>query len=148
MLIQRTNALSSGLKTAVLLAITIFPALSLIPGCQLPGFSLGRYSHRVGFIISTIGIGFLTLAMTNLGLNWRLITSGIYSISRNPAYVGFDLSAIGLLITVTNAVTVLITPVTIVIFVLIIVSEQLCTKHFGTEYVRYMPQVPRYLLFL
>ena len=89
--------------------------------------------------------------------NWRagvskldktsLVTSGIYSVSRNPAFLGFDLMYIGILITFFNYCLLVLTIFTVVLFHLqiIMVEEKFLIKTFGDDYLYYCKSVKRYI---
>ena len=72
------------------------------------GYSfLPRWCGWIGLALTALGVVFFTTAVLQMRDSWRagispdektgLVTSGIYRISRNPAFVGFDLTYIGLL---------------------------------------------------
>ena len=77
----------------------------------------------------------------------ELVTTGIYSISRNPAFLGFDLMYIGILITFFNWILCVVTCVVMVLFHLQIVNveEDFLIEAFGDEYIKYRKKVCRYL---
>ena len=89
--------------------------------------------------------------------NWRagvqredktnLVTTGIYSISRNPAFLGFDLMYIGILFTFFNLYLCFTTIFVLVFFHLQIVNveEDFLLEAFGQEYIEYKKRVCRYL---
>ena len=89
--------------------------------------------------------------------NWRagipindkisLVSNGIYSVSRNPAFLAFDLMYIGILLAFYNFDLLLITIICIILFHLQIVKveEEYLKKSFGDEYRRYCKKVNRYL---
>lgn len=81
--------------------------------------------------------------------NWRagiqkedktsLVTTGIYSISRNPAFLGFDLMYIGLLFSFFNWYLFAATVFALVVLHLQIVNveEDFLIEAFGNEYPEY-----------
>lgn len=77
------------------------------------GYSfLPRWCGWIGLALTALGVVFFTTAVLQMRDSWRagispdektgLVTSGIYRISRNPAFVGFDLTYIGLLLCFAN----------------------------------------------
>ena len=104
-------------------------------------------------------VGVLTFIMSVLQMkdSWRagvqredktnLVTTGIYSISRNPAFLGFDLMYIGILFTFFNWFLCFATSFVLVFFHLQIVNveEDFLIEAFGEEYVQYKKKVCRYL---
>ena len=69
----------------------------------------------VGVIITAIGVLVFIMAVAQMKENWRagvqredrtsLVTAGIYSVSRNPAFLGFDLMYIGILFSFFNCLS-------------------------------------------
>ena len=76
----------------------------------------------------------------------RLVTDGIYAYSRNPAFLGFDLQYIGVLLMYCNLLTGLFTLFAIVMLHLqILQEERYLSATFGAEYRAYRHRVFRYL---
>ena len=77
----------------------------------------------------------------------ELVTSGIYQISRNPAFLGFDLLYIGLLMMFFNWVLCVVSAFAIVMYHLQIVNveEDFLLITFGDEYLKYKKKVCRYI---
>ena len=76
----------------------------------------------------------------------ELITTGIYRFSRNPAFLGFDLMYIGVLLMYGNLLTLGFSVFAIVMLHLqILQEEQYLASAFGAPYQRYKDQVFRYL---
>ena len=76
----------------------------------------------------------------------ELMKDGIYAYSRNPAFLGFDLQYIGVLLMYCNLLTGLFTIFAIVMLHMqILQEEKYLTSVFGTEYLEYRHQVYRYL---
>ena len=77
----------------------------------------------------------------------ELVTDGIYQISRNPAFLGFDLVYIGILLLFFNWILVLFSVFAMVMFHLQIVKveEKFLVSVFGEDYVQYKKTVNRYL---
>jgi protein-S-isoprenylcysteine O-methyltransferase Ste14 len=111
-----------------------------------------------GLIISGIGTSIFIIAMYQMKDSWRagidrstktdLVTDGLYSLSRNPAFVGFDCLYIGFGIAYSNILIILFSLFTILLFhYQILQEEKYLSEVFGEEYIRYMKEVPRYLLF-
>ena len=83
----------------------------------------------------------------SVGEKNSLVTSGIYSVSRNPAFLAFDLMHIGILINFYNCLLLMLTVFSILIFHLQIVKveEKYLINTFGEEYLCYCRKVNRYL---
>ena len=111
----------------------------------------------VKFIEVTLKIMTYLLPIMQMKDNWRagvqreektnLVTSGIYSISRNPAFLGFDLMYVGILFSFFNWYLCFATIFTVVFFHLQIVNveEDFLIEAFGQEYIEYKKKVFRYL---
>lgn len=110
-----------------------------------------------GMVIAVLGDVVFVISVVTMRDSWRagvsetdkteLVTEGIYRISRNPAFLGFDLVYIGIVLMFFNWVLVVISVFAIVMFHLQIVNveEKFLTNAFGNEYVEYMKRVNRYL---
>ena len=76
----------------------------------------------------------------------KLVTDGIYAYSRNPAFLGFDLQYIGVLLMYFNALTVIFTLFSVLMLHLQIIEEERYLRvTFGREYMEYCQRVYRYL---
>lgn len=77
----------------------------------------------------------------------ELVTGGIYQISRNPAFLGFDLVYIGILMMFFNWGLLAVSTLAALMFHLQIVNveEDFLIKTFGDEYLEYKKKVNRYL---
>ena len=76
----------------------------------------------------------------------ELVTGGIYAVSRNPAFLGFDLMYLGVLLLFCGPLTALFTAFAVVMLHLqILQEERYLTGVFGAPYQRYRRRVGRYL---
>ena len=76
----------------------------------------------------------------------ELVTDGIYSYSRNPAFLGFDLLYIGVLLMYCNLLTLMFTIFAIsMLHMQILQEERYLSSVFGKEYQEYRHKVFRYL---
>lgn len=76
----------------------------------------------------------------------EIVTRGIYQISRNPAFLGFDCVYIGLLLMFFNPVLLIFSVFAIIMLHLqILQEEQYLPKVFGRDYINYKNKVCRYL---
>lgn len=74
-----------------------------------------------------------------------LIKKGIYKVSRNPAFLGFDLMYIGLLIMFFNIVHLVFVLLAIILLHLqILEEEKFLINTFDDEYIDYKKKVNRY----
>lgn len=110
-----------------------------------------------GSVLTGIGVFVFVISVVQMKDNWRagvqredktsLVTTGIYSISRNPAFLGFDLMYIGILFTFFNWFLCLATSFVVIFFHLQIVNveEEFLIEAFGEEYILYQKKVCRYI---
>lgn len=111
----------------------------------------------IGCVLTMIGVLIFIISVVQMKDNWRagvqredktnLVTTGIYSISRNPAFLGFDLMYIGILFTFFNWYLLFATSFVLVFFHLQIVNveEDFLIEAFGEEYAQYKKKVCRYI---
>lgn len=111
----------------------------------------------LGAGIIAFGVLAFVLSVLQMKDNWRagvqreektdLVTTGIYSISRNPAFLGFDLMYIGILLSFFNWILCVATGAALVLFHLQIVNveEDFLLETFGEDYLKYKKKVCRYI---
>lgn len=111
----------------------------------------------VGIVITATGVVAFIISVLQMKDNWRagvqredktnLVVTGIYAISRNPAFLGFDLMYIGILLSYFNWYLCIATVIALLLFHLQIVNveEDFLTEAFGNEYLQYKSKVCRYL---
>lgn len=124
------------------------------------GFSttcLPVYARICGVVLALIGDVVFICSILTMRDSWRagvaeedkteLVTSGIYKISRNPAFLGFDLVYIGILLMFFNWGLFVVSVFAIMMFHLQIVNveEDFLIKTFGEDYLAYRKKVNRYL---
>lgn len=116
-----------------------------------------RYAW-LGIVVTVVGVAVFVVAMVTMRDSWRagipaqdkteLVTAGIYRISRNPAFLGFDLLYIGLLISFFNYIHLAFVVFAVVMLHLqILQEERFLTVTFGEEYVEYKKRTGRYFIF-
>ncbi len=110
-----------------------------------------------GVVLELFGVVVFVVSVVEMKENWRagvqredktkLVTTGIYSISRNPAFLGFDFMYIGILIAFFNWYLWFATVFAVCLFHLQIVNveEDFLVETFGQEYLKYKKKVCRYL---
>ena len=122
------------------------------------GTNYGSVTVRVmGAAISVVGTFVFIAAVQTMRDSWRagvsktdkteLVTKGIYQISRNPAFLGFDLFYIGTLLMFFNWILCILTVFAIIMYHLQIVNveEEFLLATFGNEYLQYKQKVCRYI---
>lgn len=134
------------------LAIVIVQLISVMAGWNYMPQSI-RYA---GFGIGIVGDLIFLISVHCMRDSWRagipdqdktkLVTEGIYAYSRNPAFLGFDLQYIGILLMYCNVLLAVFTVFAVVMLHLqILQEEEYMTNTFGEEYVCYRNHVLRYL---
>ncbi len=109
-----------------------------------------------GIVLGFIGDILFTISVVTMKDNWRagivendkteIITSGIYRISRNPAFLAFDCVYAGLLLIAFNWVLLVFSIFSMTMLHLQILQEEtFLSKTFGAEYNAYKSKVRRYL---
>ena len=117
---------------------------------------LPENARFTGFCVGFVGDLIFLISVLCMKDNWRagipdrdrteLVTDGIYRYSRNPAFLGFDLQYIGVLLMYCNLLTGLFTVFAVVMLHLQILQEEhYLTTAFGAEYLNYRQRVFRYL---
>ncbi|UCF29278.1 MAG: isoprenylcysteine carboxylmethyltransferase family protein [Chloroflexota bacterium] len=110
----------------------------------------------IGYLLELplIGIGIILLAWavletgtTNIESPDRLLTSGPYSFSRNPMYVGWGSLYLGVALIVNSVWIIALFPLVFAVthFLDVIKEEQFLGEQFGEEYRDYQSRVRRYL---
>lgn len=111
----------------------------------------------VGVLVAVVGVAVFIISVLTMRDSWRagvsktdkteLVTKGIYKISRNPAFLGFDLMYLGILLMFFNLVLYIVSLFAMLIFHLQIVNveEEFLLEAFGDEYLRYKKKVCRYI---
>ena len=134
--------------------VGIIPAQLLSIGF---GWSYLPASARfTGFFIGMVGDLIFLISVLCMKDSWRagipandkteLVTGGIYAFSRNPAFLGFDLQYVGVLLMFCNLLTASFTVFAVsMLHLQILQEERYLTAAFGAEYMKYHHQVFRYL---
>jgi protein-S-isoprenylcysteine O-methyltransferase Ste14 len=117
------------------------------------------YQTMVGILIIALGLGIVIVSLRLFFVAGttpnpmqpkqatELVTSGIYSISRNPMYLGDAIMLAGLLVWTASALNV----VPLIAFLIyidrfqIVAEEKALTANFGERYVAYRRRVRRWL---
>ena len=117
---------------------------------------LSANARFTGFCVGLIGDSIFLISVLCMRDSWRagipdkgkteLVTVGIYAYSRNPAFLGFDLQYIGVLLMFCNLLTASFTAFAVTMLHLqILQEERYLTSAFGAEYLNYRRRVFRYL---
>lgn len=135
------------------IAVVLGEAVSLLLDvAALPG-----WLRWIGVILTALGTGVFIVSVVTMRDSWRagvsekektdLVTTGIYRISRNPAFLGFDLTYLGVLLTFFSWWLAVLTAFAVIMFHVQItrVEEPFLRGAFGEDYRRYEGKVRRYL---
>ena len=105
-------------------------------------------------IVFASGLVIAAISLIHLGKSVRLgvpsestllKTKGIYTLSRNPMYVGFALFTLASMIYTMSVVAVVLGVYSLVVYHLIILSEEkFLTNRFGSDFEHYKERVGRY----
>ena len=134
---------------------TILTAAAEIVSIILNTAFLPIWTIICGACIGWSGVAVFMIAAVTMRDSWRvgvgaedtqLITDGIYKVSRNPAFLGFDLVYIGTLLMFFNWILFVITLVAIIMLHLQIVKveEPFLQNVFREDYAVYAKKVCRY----
>lgn len=138
-------AATFGLAALQLAAVFLPPRFRLPPPLRWAGFALGL-----------CGIALFIAAMATMRSSWRagidatqqtaLITTGVYRLSRNPAFAGFDLFYIGLWLLLPGPLLTAFTLfAALTLHLQILEEEKYLPTVFGSAYLAYKGRVRRYL---
>jgi protein-S-isoprenylcysteine O-methyltransferase Ste14 len=158
-----TDQLGKGKEGFVkFIEITLKITTYLLPMIQIISIFLYAGTSHIalrifGIIITAVGVLVFIISVIQMKDNWRagvqreektsLVTTGIYSFSRNPAFLGFDMMYIGILFAFFNWYLCFATSFTLIFFHLQIVNveEDFLIETFGNEYLEYRKKVCRYI---
>lgn len=118
--------------------------------------NVSQIMNFTGIILGILGNIIFACAITTMKDSWRaglaendrteMLTSGIYQISRNPAFLGFNCVYLGILFMFFNIPLLIITVLAILMLhIQILQEEHYLDKEYGIDYRFYKKQVYRYL---
>ena len=161
----KTNQIAKGNKPKKVLTIEILMKIAtyIIVAVEISTilFDLSIWKSSInwlGNIIASIGVIIFIISMVTMKDSWRagipdkdetkLITTGIYRISRNPAFLGFDLMYIGILISFFNFFHLAFVFFAVIMLHLqILQEEKFLIYKFKESYVEYKKKTGRYFIF-
>ena len=111
---------------------------------------------KIGWAFLFISLIFVWIAQSQMAASWRigideknktkLVTKGLFSISRNPIFLGVMVANLGLFLIIPNAFTLVIVSLsTISINTQIRLEEEFLKKEFEGEYKEYILHVRRWI---
>ena len=138
-----------------------FATLAIVPAqlfSMIRDWSLLPNGMRIlGIIAGLLGDFVFLVAVVTMRDSWRagvpsedektaLVSDGIYQYSRNPAFLGFDLMYIGILLAYCNPVLLVFTLLAVITLHLqILQEEKYLSGVFGEDYAMYKRRTSRYL---
>lgn len=112
--------------------------------------------RKIGWIFLILSLIIVWISQTQMSDSWRigidennstkLVTNGMFSISRNPIFLGIMIANIGLFLVIPNAFTLLIISLsTTSINTQIRLEEEFLRREFGNDYINYAKKVRRWI---
>jgi len=140
------------MRIATYLTVAVEVVSIFLNTAALPG-----WSRWTGLLLAISGVVLFMLAIHTMQDSWRagvsytdktpLVTSGVFQISRNPAFLGFDLVYTGIVCMFFNVPLLIVSAAAGILLHLQIVKheEPFLRETFGEEYLTYEQHVNRYL---
>lgn len=140
------------LMSIATLAAPVIQILSILFGWN----HMPANARFTGFCIGMLGDIIFLVSVLCMKYSWRagipdkdrtkLVTTGIYRYSRNPAFLGFDFMYVGLLLMYFNLSMLVVSAFAIIMLHLqILQEERYLTENYGESYREYRKHVFRYL---
>lgn len=143
---------------AIIVAIVV--AYSLSPEAYQYSVPIEWLEHTwlkwLGVSLLILSLIWTIVAQAQMGVSWRigidsehrtpLVQAGVFSISRNPIFLGMMLTLLGLFLVIPNALTVLTFFMGVVLIqIQVRLEEEFLNRSHGVEYERYCRRVRRWL---
>lgn len=149
-------AIISLLELTIISLYALFPKLYkfLLPFWYLENEAL----VYIGWVLLIYSLILVCFAQYNMRDSWRigidkenktdLVTDGLFSISRNPVFLGIMIANIGLFLVIPNAFMLVILALSAVsINTQIRLEEEFLSKEYGQQYIQYKSKVNRWFTF-
>lgn len=112
--------------------------------------------QKIGWVFLFVSLILVWISQSQMSTSWRigidennktkLVTNGVFSISRNPIFLGIMIANIGLFLVIPNAFTLLIISLsTLSVNTQIRLEEEFLKREFGNEYIQYVKKVRRWI---
>jgi protein-S-isoprenylcysteine O-methyltransferase Ste14 len=134
-------------ENTIVYSILLIMIIGFIYAIFLP-LQLGIVWLISGLFIYLFGIVFTIVAVLNFATSPKdkVITKGLYGVSRNPMYVGMVLTQIGLGIACSSWLYLLLTAVLMILLNAdLSAEERYCLYMYGDDYRKYMRRTPRWI---
>lgn len=153
---KKKHGITKGIE-CVLKVVTILVVIAELVSIMLGTSRFPQWVRVVGIGFGAVGVAVFAAAVVTMQDNWRagvsktekteLVTTGIFAYSRNPAFLGFDLVYIGIVVIFFNWPLFLMTAFAAVMLHLQIVNveEPFLMETFKDEYWNYKKHVNRYV---
>lgn len=117
-----------------------------------------NYLQVAGVVLCILSLGWTAVAQWQMGNSWRigideahkaeLITSGLFTVSRNPVFLGMIMTMVGLFMMMPNAITLsILMSGYLLIQIQVRLEESFLSQQYGDEYKIYKIRVGRFLFF-
>lgn len=141
------------LIVAVVLVYSFWPSVYLY--CLPIEWLEHVWFRRVGEALLILSLGWTILAQAHMGDSWRigidqkhgtnLVRSGVFSLSRNPIFLGMMITLIGLFLVIPNALTLLTLAMGVVLIqIQVRLEEEFLVRTHADEYSAYSRRVRRW----
>ena len=144
---QSGNFELTGKEKRIVNAVFLPLIVSFVYAVFLP-LRLGTAWLYSGVVVYLFGVAFSIVAVLNFATSPKdkVITKGVYSISRNPMYIGLILMQIGLGIICSSWLYLLLTLVLLILLnENLSAEERYCLYRYGDSYREYRNKTPRWL---
>ena len=144
---QSGNFELTGKEKRIVNAVFLPMIVSFIYAVFLP-LRLGTAWLYSGVVVYLFGVAFSIVAVLNFATSPKdkVITKGVYSISRNPMYIGLILMQIGLGIICSSWLYLLLTLVLLILLnENLSAEERYCLYRYGDSYREYRNKTPRWI---
>lgn len=135
----------------LLSAVGKLPALAYLGLVVYSPLKVGEAVFWVGGVVFALGLAGFVVALFNFKDTPpdQPITTGLYSVSRNPQVLSLIVAFMGVAIAAGSWLAVItLVALSLGAHVRIVAEERSCLAHYGDSYRAYMKRVPRYFLFL
>jgi len=154
----KSKKLTSSILISTVVYILISLRLTILEPDWILEIDLLEYAliKTIGIVIVSIGFILGILALIAMKNSWRvgikynqktaLVTSGIYSISRNPYFLSYDILIFGYILIFPSIILLFFYLILVIVFHKMILEEEnyLQSVH-NNEYLKYKNKVNRYL---
>ncbi len=147
-------------KLLFALIVVVVLAYSMSPSVYQYSVPVGWLEYTwlkwAGICLLLLSLAWTLVAQAQMGESWRigidtehktpLVRRGIFGFSRNPIFLGMNLTLMGLFIIIPNALTLLVFVMGVVLIqIQVRLEEEFLARTHGEDYVEYRRQVRRWI---